>query len=191
MTSHKLVIVVVFIVIGIIILYANAGSGFYDGAVFDYTMPTVFDTKNPNIYYENGMAVYVDKTPFIGWTNSDLKLSADTMDVLVLRQAAELRETKKRGAHIRGMIAERNMKREAAIKIAAEREAAILRAMANSHEAAAKSEAEMARNLENSVQTVDKRLKKLAAVRDDERYTETNGANRSSLKRPRRTILMN
>jgi hypothetical protein len=157
MIDKKVVIGIVVALIVIVLVYASSRSGFYDGAVFDYTMPTVYSHDCPDVYYENGMPI-ARKT-------RDLRILAAAEESLALRQAADMHEAKKRGAQFREMVAARDMKREAAIKIAAENEAASLRAMANIHDAAAKADMEMSGQASIIAQNAGNKFTKLSALK--------------------------
>jgi hypothetical protein len=119
MTSGKVVIgIVIFIVIVIAIIYFMNISGFYDGAIFDYTMPTVFQyTDVPvGIIYENGL-------PIVNRFNvNDSELLKFTSEVSTLRNAESRYEAKRRIAEFKEKVAENDMKLAQNIKSIAEKE---------------------------------------------------------------------
>jgi hypothetical protein len=142
MADGKLVMyIIVFIVIVIAIMYFMNGSGFYDGAIFDYTMPPVYEFTNvPGIVYENGM-------PFghrAGWGGNELRRAAAVSETMALRDAASVHEAKRRAAEFREAAAARDMKREEHIKLAAEAEARALQNAAARHESLAKMQGDLA-----------------------------------------------
>lgn len=119
MTSGKVVIgIVIFIVIVVAIMYFMNRSGFYDGAIFDYTMPTVFQYTNvpAGIMYENGL-------PIVNRFNvNDGELMKFASEVSTLRNAESRYETKKRIAEFKEKVAENDMKLAQKIKSIAENE---------------------------------------------------------------------
>lgn len=145
MADGKLVIgIVVFIAIVIAIMWfmGPARSGFYDGAMFDYTMPPVYEFTNvPGVVYENGL-------PFghrAGWSGGhELRRAAAASETMALRDAAAVHEAKRRAAEFREEAAARDMRREEQIKLAAEAEARSLQNAAARHENLAKMQGDMA-----------------------------------------------
>jgi hypothetical protein len=172
MTSKKVVIgIVVVIVIVIVIFGFMSRSGFYDGAIFDYTSPTMYNYNYPGVYYENGMACG-SENPMLGWRAAELKRAAANAEAIALRQSAMVHEAKRRGAQYREMAAERDMKREAAIKRAAENESLSLQAMAKRHEDIAAAETAMSAQASAMAQTAGSKITSLGATK----MTEMNNA---------------
>jgi hypothetical protein len=140
-------------IIGLLIVIAAAAAilfvasktvkdRFYDGAVFDYTQPTVYDYDYTGVYYENGAPFAAGSSEFqqrmLGWKAAEIKLAADAADAYALRKASAVHDAKRKAAEYRELAAERDMMRERAMKQAAEGEAQRLMSAAQCHEQSAK-----------------------------------------------------
>lgn len=150
MTGRNIVIVVVLVVIIALVAYflmKSSSSGFYDGVVFDYIPGALYAPGGGLLYYEDAVAApCCDRPRAIGCCERPrceprCDRRASLAEAIALRNAANVQELKRKAAEYREMAAHRDMRREAALKRAAESESRSLRSMADVHERLSRDEA--------------------------------------------------